>query len=195
MRAYLSSLVKMYCERSKMNLILDYLIDFMLLAMIYLALLFRKWNRKKELLLYTLMYVYIVLVFFVTLMPFTISILESGTNNLFVESANLIPFRDLKANYTGAEMEIVLNVIMMIPFGFLYPVIRGKGILNTVVLTLLFSLFIEGSQLLSTWWGSANPRSFDVTDLITNTFGGLIGYFIYIIFKPHIHRILKEESA
>nr|WP_240436294.1 VanZ family protein [Brevibacillus laterosporus] len=37
---------------------------------------------------------------------------------------------------------------------------------------------IESSQLLSAWWGSLHSRSFDVTDLITNTFGGLIGYLI-----------------
>lgn len=67
----------------------------------------------------TIMYVYIVMVLSVTLMPFTIPMLFGGTNNLFLERANFIPFRDLRLNYNGAIREIILNTIMMMPFGFL----------------------------------------------------------------------------
>lgn len=67
----------------------------------------------------TIMYVYIVMVLLVTLMPFTIPILFGGNNNLFLETANFIPFRDLRLNYNGAIREIILNTIMMMPFGFL----------------------------------------------------------------------------
>lgn len=128
------------------------------------------------------------MVLFVTLMPFPIPF--GATNNLFLESANFQPFRDLILNYNGAFREIILNVIMMMPFGFLYPIIKRKNILNTVVSTLIFSLIIESSQLLSAWWGSLDSRSFDVTDLITNTIGGLIGYIIFIIFRPAIYKVL-----
>lgn len=109
-----------------------------------------------------------------------------------MQTANFIPFRDLILNYNGAIREIILNVIMMMPFGFLYPIIRNRGIPKTVALTFLFSIIIEGSQLLSAWWGSLHSRSFDVTDLITNTFGGFIGYLIFIVLRPVIHKILKE---
>lgn len=136
------------------------------------------------------MYIYIVMVLFVTLMPFPIPF--GGTNNLFLETANFIPFRDLALNYEGAVREIVLNIIMMTPFGFLYPIIKKRGILITIILTFLFSLFIESSQLLSAWWGSLHSRSFDVTDLITNTFGGLMGCLAYIALKPLINKVLKE---
>ncbi|MBM7106954.1 VanZ like family protein [Brevibacillus laterosporus] len=140
----------------------------------------------------TIIYVYIVMVLFVTVMPFPIPF--GSTNNLFMETANFIPFRDLTLNYDGAVREIILNVIMMMPFGFLYPIIKKKGILNTVALTFLFSLIIESSQLLSAWWGSLHSRSFDVTDLITNTFGGLIGYLIFIVLRPVVYIILKEKE-
>jgi glycopeptide antibiotics resistance protein len=171
---------------------LDYRIDFILLALIYFVFFYRRWRRRsiKELVINTIMYIYIVMVLFVTLMPFPIPF--GATNNLFIETANVIPFRDLALNYDGAVREIILNVIMMMPFGFLYPIIRKKGILITIVLVFFFSLFIESSQLLSAWWGSLYSRSFDVTDLITNTFGGLIGYLIYIALKPVINKVLKE---
>ncbi|MDM5234151.1 VanZ family protein [Lysinibacillus pakistanensis] len=51
-------------------------------------------------------------------------------------------------------------------------------------LLFLFSLTIECSQLLSAWWGSIYSRNFDMTNLITNTIGELIGYFIFIILRP-----------
>lgn len=136
------------------------------------------------------MYVYIMMVLFVTLMPFPIPFIN-GTNNLFIESINLIPFRDLRLNYGGAIREIILNIIMMIPFGFLYPIIKKKDVLRVTISTFLFSFAIEILQLMSAWWGGLSSRSFDVTDLITNTFGGLIGYIIFIVLRPLIQRIIK----
>ena len=136
------------------------------------------------------MYVYIMMVLFVTLMPFPIPFIN-GTNNLFLESINLIPFRDLRLNYGGAIREIILNIIMMIPFGFLHPIIKKKDVLRVTISTFLFSFAIEILQLMSAWWGGLSSRSFDITDLITNTFGGLIGYIIFIVLRPLIQRTIK----
>ncbi|MFD3272917.1 VanZ family protein [Paenibacillus dendritiformis] len=171
---------------------MDYLLDFILLAFIYVLFFYRKWNKKskKHLILNSIIYVYIVMVLIVTVMPFTLPF--GGTNNLFMETANFIPFRDLMANYSGAARELLLNVIMMMPFGFLYPISKKKGALSTVALTFLFSLIIESSQLLSAWWGGLHSRTFDVTDLITNTFGGLLGYLIFLVLRPAVQKILKE---
>ncbi|MCF6462109.1 VanZ family protein [Clostridium sp. Cult1] len=173
---------------------MDYLINFIILVLIYFLFFYKKWNKKpkKTLIINTLMYIYIVMVLFVTLMPLPIPFLN-GTNNLFLETVNLIPFRDLRLNYYGAVREIFLNIIMMIPFGFLYPIIRKVGILKTVTVVFLFSLTIESTQLLSAFWGGLASRSFDVTDLITNTFGGLVGYLFFSTLKPIIFKILNEQ--
>ena len=160
-----------------------YFIDFLFLALIYNIFFYKKWSKdsKKAFISKTLMYVYVVMVFFVTLMPFTIPF--SGTNDQFMETANFTPFRDLILNYDGALREIVLNVIMMIPFGIIYPLIKKKRLIKTVLMTLTFSLFIEISQLLNVWWNGLETRIFDVTDLITNTFGGLIGYLLLCVLR------------
>lgn len=173
---------------------MDYLINFIILVLIYFLFFYKKWNKKpkKTLIINTLMYTYIVMVLFVTLMPLPIPFLN-GTNNLFLETVNLIPFRDLRLNYYGAVREIFLNIIMMIPFGFLYPIIRKVGILKTVTVVFLFSLTIESTQLLSAFWGGLASRSFDVTDLVTNTFGGLVGYLFFSTLKPIIFKILNEQ--
>ncbi len=174
-----------------------YFIDFIILASIYYLFFYKKWIKKskKELIINTIMYVYIAMVLYVTLMPFTIPVLLGGIrggNNLFMQTANFIPFRDLRANYNGAVREIILNIIMMIPFGFIYPINKIKGFFRTVTLTFLFSLIIESSQLLGARQGGAYARNFDVTDLITNTIGGLIGYLFFIILGPIVYKVLKR---
>lgn len=144
---------------------------------------FQKWKKysNENLFSRTVMYCYIVMVLYVTLMPFTLPL--EIKNNLFIETANFIPFRDLRLGYHGAVREIYLNIIMMVPFGFLLPLIKKRGLVRTVLATFLFSLLIESTQLLSVWFGSAATRIFDVTDLITNTLGGLIGFLLFIILR------------
>ena len=168
---------------------MDYIIDFILLAVIYYFF-YKKWSKESiwSLIIKSLMYVYLVMVLYVTLMPFTIPF--SGNNNLFLETANIIPFRDVMLKYDGAIREVYLNILMMMPFGFLLPIIKKKGVRTTLITTLLFSCIIECTQLLS----SAGIRIFDVTDLITNTIGGLVGYLIYYLIKPRIkflHHLLQ----
>lgn len=81
-----------------------------------------------------------------------------------------------------------LNIVLLIPFGFLVPLIWKKtGKFRHVLLYgAAFSLLIEVSQLL-------NNRSTDIDDLILNTLGALIGYGI----SEKISRVLKikEEQA
>ena len=89
---------------------------------------------------------------------------------------NLEPFRDLRLGYGNAERQLLLNVLMTVPFGILWPVVRrGKaGVFRTVGAAFLLSLCIELIQpLLPT------ARMSDITDLICNTAGGLIGYGLY----------------
>jgi len=64
---------------------------------------------------------------------------------------------------------------------------------KTVAKGFLFSFAIESAQLLSAIWGCLSSRSFDVTDLITNTSGSLLGFLFFMILKPIIPRILNEE--
>lgn len=82
---------------------------------------------------------------------------------------------------------------MMMPFRFLYLIIKKAGILKTVTMCFLFSLTIESTQLLSAFWGGLASRTFDVTELITNTFGGLLEYLFFSVLKPTIFRILNEQ--
>lgn len=158
-----------------------YLIDFIALALLYAFVFFRKWKSKgKDILLTnTLMYVYLSLVLYFTLMP-VITSLPFILNHPYIPM-NMVPFVDVLAGRGDFIRQVLLNVIMMIPFGFLFPITRKPfvGFGRTVFFCFLISLGIELLQPLI-----SGSRNADITDLITNTIGGIVGYVLYIVFRP-----------
>lgn len=168
---------------------MKYLIDFSVLAVLYFFVLFRKWSRrgKDVLLVNTLMYTYVACVLYFTLMPIITSI-PFFLNHPYVPM-NLIPFIDVLEGRGDFSRQVILNVIMTVPFGFLFPLTqKGNGnFLRTLFYVFLMSFAIEILQPLIN-----DLRSSDITDLITNTIGGIIGYALFLLFKPVIFRILDR---
>lgn len=117
---------------------------------------------------------YICGVLAVTLMPFVFPIFKG--NNQYLQTVNLIPFVDIIENRQGAVREAFRNVLMLIPYGFLTTLMKDITWKKITLQSFLFSLAIEFIQLLYCRAGILNSRTFDVTDLITNTVGGLIGW-------------------
>ncbi|WP_312811661.1 VanZ family protein [Sedimentibacter sp.] len=165
---------------------IKYLIDIIVLIIIYSVFLFNKWKSKGKgiLLVNTLLYVYIALVLYVTLMPVVVS-LPFVFDHAYIPM-NMRAFDDYFSGRAYAGQQILLNIILMIPFGFLIPILKKQNIFSCALQTFLFSLSIELFQPLINGF-----RSSDVTDLITNTVGGIIGYLLYLIFKPLINTLLN----
>lgn len=162
-------------------------LDIAALAALYFFVFYRKWkNRGKDVLLInTVMYLYLSMVLAVTMMP-VISSLPFIFNHAYVPM-NLVPFTDVALSRGDFIRQVVLNVIMTIPFGFLLPLTQKEPkILKTILLTFLLSFAIEILQPLIN-----DFRRGDVTDLITNVTGGIIGYMIYLIFRPLTSKILN----
>lgn len=161
-------------------------VDFIVLAIIYLFIFYRKWKAEGKDILFinTLMYIYLSFVLYFTLMP-VITSLPFVFNHSYVPM-NLVPFIDVSYGRGDFIRQIVLNVIMTIPFGFLLPLIKSKTSLIKIMLyTFLLSLGIEILQPLV-----SDFRSSDITDLITNVFGGVLGYILYFLFRPLAAKIL-----
>lgn len=161
------------------------LVDTAALIIIYASFFFKKWRAKgrDRLLVNTLFYIYIALVLYVTLMPIIAS-LPFLFDHPYMPM-NLSPFHDYSSGKGDTVRQILLNVIMMMPFGFLMPIVKKQKLFSCILWTFLFSLSIELLQPLI-----GGFRSSDVTDLITNTVGGMIGYFLYSIFRPLVDAIL-----
>jgi len=94
----------------------------------------------------------------------------------------LIPFSSSKVS-----MPYILNTIMTIPLGFMLPFIwkQFRTIKKVALTGFLLSLCIELSQLFT------QKRNTTSDDLIMNTLGAAIGYFI---FKAFFLIILKKNS-
>ena len=97
---------------------------------------------------------------------------------------SLIPFSD-ETHWLGVQR--VLNAVMFAPFGFLLPVL-WRGCRKWSVATLagfLLSLTIELLQMFCF-------RATDVDDLLMNTLGALLGYFLAWLF---FHKKWAREPA
>ncbi len=98
------------------------------------------------------------------------------------ETANYVPFRMILLYLRNWEripqlafMNLVYNVAAFVPFGVLAPLLRrGRGtVVPTVLGAALFSLFLEGIQLVSLL------GEFDVDDILLNTLGAIVGLMLY----------------
>ena len=83
--------------------------------------------------------------------------------------------------------QVVLNVIMTVPFGFLLPLAKK----NTKLLKVSFLYFYIKFKYRNITTFNRWFRSADITDLITNVLGGIIGYVMYLIVKPLTTKILN----
>ena len=72
--------------------------------------------------------------------------------------------------------EILLNILLFVPMGFLVPTLQEsfRKWWKVLLLGLGFSLFIECSQLV------LHMGCFDTADLVHNTLGAGVGYVIYL---------------
>lgn len=165
-----------------MTKVLRYIPDFAVLAVLYVFWLYPRWRHKGKqiLVVNTLMYVYLSGVLLVTLMP-VITSLPQWFHHPYIPM-HMAPFEDVLYGRGDYIRQILLNICMMVPFGFLYPLCRrndGKncGLLRCLLTSLLLSLAIEVLQPLVN-----GARSADITDVITNTTGGALGYAVYALF-------------
>ncbi len=168
---------------------MKYLIDFIAIVLLYAFVFLRKWKSKGRdiLLINTLMYVYLSFMLYFTLMP-VITSLPFILNHPY-SPMNMVPFVDVLTGRGDFIRQVLLNVIMMVPFGFLFPLTRNPaaGFGRTVFSCFLVSLGIELLQPLINGF-----RSADITDLITNAIGGMGGYVLYIAFRPITSWILAN---
>lgn len=163
-----------------------YLFDFVAVGFIYVKWIYPRWKNidKEQFVVNNLMFIYLVFVAYFTMMP-----VIAHLPYLFASSystMNFVPFIDLEYHRPKAVQEIILNIIMLVPFGVLYPLMKKKNIIEVVGTAMILSLSIELIQPLIN-----SSRSFDVTDIITNTFGAFVGYLLYLLFKNPLKIIVK----
>jgi glycopeptide antibiotics resistance protein len=160
-----------------------------------------------------LLVIYICLVVSVTLFPIPIGF-HYHTENIY-RSINVIPLVSIIKSisqigiaYSGdaqfmiglIERNVGGNILLLIPLGFLAPLIwnKYKRYKNIMLLGFVISVSIELLQLVETLSGGWG-RITDIDDVICNALGVSVGYLIYkFIFKIIDHfqiKILQELNS
>ena len=102
-----------------------------------------------------------------------------------IRNINLIPFNQPAIVNGKADIsEIVLNVLAFIPYGlFIHILMDEKSILKKLLIIFATSFIFELIQYIFAIGAS------DITDIISNTSGGIIG----IVFSMFMEKLLREN--
>lgn len=177
------------------------LLAILLFGLIWISIItFLRLKKKKSLvylILFTIFYVYIVKVLDYTLFQFqSLLLLKHFMPDLILQgqtagrNMNLIPLitltlEDLKTS--------ILNILLLIPFGFGLPFITNLGMKKIVVIGALFSIIIEFLQLITGFMAKITFRIADINDVIFNTIGVAIGYWAFTILAKRV-RSMKSKN-
>lgn len=111
---------------------------------------------------------------------------------------NLVPFQEIirfvkyreYIDFASVVINLLGNVVAFMPFGALIRWVLDRKIrwFQAVGYTFLFSLCVELLQLV------ARVGVFDVDDLLLNTLGGLLGFFVYYLLLLINRRSEKNDK-
>lgn len=133
------------------------------------------WRQRKKglghLTVRAVMYIYLAGVISQTLFPITLDWewgLADKTNHIELELFRYFVWR-----------EALLNIVLTLPFGILYPLIGRHSWLKTFGLALAVPLAIEISQLILLYTTVNYYRVVDISDVVFNFIGVVTGYLFY----------------
>lgn len=124
---------------------------------------------------------------------FWIIVLKLGVHFSYMgkeRSINLIPFREpLILNGKLDFGEMILNVVIFVPLGIYAGILFKRWIIGKkLFLFFLISLLCEGFQFILA------IGAFDITDIINNTLGGIIGLMMYLGIEKAFKNSVKAQK-
>jgi glycopeptide antibiotics resistance protein len=104
-------------------------------------------------------------------------------------SVNLIPFSALILNGKTELSEIISNVVIFIPLGIYAAILLDRwNVGRKLFFVFLSSLIVEALQF------SFAIGAFDITDIMTNTFGGMVGLLIFKTVEKVFNNRIKAQK-
>lgn len=172
--------------------LLTYIICFIILGFILLVLK-KKYNKSNMYLFFFSVFAFYIM----NVAKYTIFPIEIGTewvevlkeSRTFSSNINLIPFREQYLSQT------LLNVLLLIPFGFGLPYVKKITTFKTLILAgFIFSMVIEITQLLISLTIGYPYRIIDINDIMANTLGAVIGYIAFLVFSKLVIAITNKTT-
>ena len=149
-------------------------------------------NPFRVLIVYSFI-LYLITIYFLVILPLPnkeeviykpnmIKLIPFGFINDFIKESSFVinnPTTYLKAIKEPCFYTVIFNIFMTIPFGMYLRYYFKCNFKKTLFISFILSLFFELTQVSGLYGLYPYPyRVFDVDDLIMNTLGGIIGYFI-----------------
>ncbi|NVP17652.1 VanZ family protein [Candidatus Gracilibacteria bacterium] len=153
-----------------------------------------KRSKLKNILIYTIFYIYITSLLAVTLFPIPIAGLKE-ISTYITDTNNFIPFNSILDILLNKNLPLIIkskqvigNIIIFIPLGFLIPFIwkNKSNFKKTLSIGIFGTLFIETTQFIISIILGFNYKVTDIDDIILNTLGFIIGFCIFRLFKKSI---------
>lgn len=142
-------------------------------------------NYKTNMLTIALFIIYFLALFWIILLKLGVRFSYMGNR-----SVNLIPFSGpLISNGKTDVSQIILNVVIFVPLGIYAGVLFKRWTLgNKLFFFFLISLMFEGLQFI------LKVGIFDITDIFTNTLGGIIGLMIFEAIEKLFNNSVKAQK-
>lgn len=141
----------------------------------------------------TLTTIYFLYLFWAIIFKFQLSLYYLPN----LQYINLVPFAE--SSFQSGEFntfEVLGNLLIFVPFGIYLNLLPSKlSYPKQIILIGTVSLFVELLQYIFSIGVS------DITDLITNTLGGILGILLYLLLKKFsanklvLHRYLTTTAA
>ena len=137
-----------------------------------------KENNKTNKLTNVLFIIYLIALFWILLFKLGVRFSYMEKRNV-----NLIPFGKIDVS------EIILNVVIFVPLGIYAGVLFKRWVfVKKLVFFFLISLMFEVLQLIF------RIGAFDITDIITNILGGIIGSLIFEAIEKLFNNSVKSQK-
>jgi glycopeptide antibiotics resistance protein len=107
------------------------------------------------------------------------------------KSLNLLPLITLTPEDARTSL---LNILLMVPFGFGLPFITSLRMKSIVGIGALCSIGIESLQLLTGRLAGMTFRIADINDVIFNTIGVTFGYVLFIGFMRLFRQVSRRRE-
>ena len=182
MIATIKTLPHYFPEVFAQRVILSVLI-FVALCVLWGILYWRKKIKTKQFIVLLILSLYVVLLYYYTVVGRYSSELHRDQVYLFYS------YRLLFENFDVESVrQIVINILMLIPVGFLCPIVferTGRKYIWTLITAGIITLSIEFLQIVMVC------GSFEVDDIINNLLGALLGMALYYL----VLRIISKHKS
>lgn len=150
--------------------------------------------KLKNILIYTIFYIYIISLLAVTLFPIPIAWLKE-ISKYVTDTNNFIPLNSILDIILNKNLplivkfkQVIWNIIIFIPLWFLVPFIwkNKNNFKQALFIWVLWTILIETTQFIISIILGFNYKVTDIDDIILNTLGFIIWFYIFRLFKKSI---------